>query len=101
MGHFSNNCPSVDHPVYLTAFILFFKDFNYWFLERGREGEREGEKHQCVVASRAPPTEDLVHNPGMCPDWDSTGDPLVHRPALDLLSPTSQGIIAFIKTTIS
>ena len=25
------------------------------FRERGRDGEREGEKHQCVVASSAPP----------------------------------------------
>ena len=32
-------------------------------------GEREGEKHQCVVASRAPPTGDLAHNQGKCPDW--------------------------------
>ena len=30
---------------------------------------RGGEKHQYVVASRAPPTGDLAHNPGMCPDW--------------------------------
>ena len=40
------------------------------FLE-GMEGEREGEKYQCVVASCAPPTGELTHNPGMCPDWES------------------------------
>ena len=28
------------------------------FRQRGREGEREGEKHQCVVASPIPPTGD-------------------------------------------
>ena len=44
----------------------FFKDFIYVFLERGREGEREAEKHQCVVASCVPPTGDLALNPGMC-----------------------------------
>ena len=33
-------------------------------------GEREGEKHQCVVASHAPLTGDLASNPGMCPDWE-------------------------------
>ena len=27
------------------------------FRERGREGEREGEKHQCVVASHVTHTE--------------------------------------------
>ena len=41
------------------------------FRERGREGEREGEKHQHVVASHTPPTGDLACNPGMCPDWES------------------------------
>ena len=34
------------------------------------EGEREGEKHQCVVASQASPTGDLALNPGTCPDWE-------------------------------
>ena len=31
------------------------------------EGEREVEKHQCVVASHMPPPGDLACNPGMCP----------------------------------
>ena len=43
-------------------FTLFFRG--------GREREREGEKHQWVVASRAAPTGDLAGNPGMCPDWE-------------------------------
>ena len=49
----------------VTLFLIFKKDFIYLFLERGREGEREGEKHQCVVASHAPTTGDLDCNPGM------------------------------------
>ena len=44
---------------------FFFKDFIYSLSERGREGESEGEKHQCVVASCAPPTEDPP--PGVWP----------------------------------
>ena len=48
-----------------------FKKKSFIFRQRGREGEREGEKHQCVVASCAPPTGDLACNPGMCPDWES------------------------------
>ena len=56
---------------YFIYFILF-KDFIlFYFLQRGRERERQGEKHQCVVASHAPPTGDQAHNPGMCPDWES------------------------------
>ena len=50
----------------------FTPSFIYFvFRQRGREGEREGKKHQCVIASCAPPTGDLAHNPGMCPDWES------------------------------
>ena len=40
----------------------------------GREGQREGEKHQ-LVASHMSPTRDLVHNPSMCPDWESNQQP--------------------------
>ena len=57
------------------------------------EGEKEGDKHPCVVASRMPPTGDLACNPGMCPDWELNCDPLVRRPTLSPLSYTSQGIV--------
>ena len=73
---------------------LFFKRFYLFiFRQRGRELEREGERYQCVVASRTPPTEVLAHNPGMCLTGKWTSDPLVHRPALNPLSYTRQGII--------
>ena len=39
------------------------------------EGKREGEKHQCVVASREPCPGYLARNPGMCPDWESIQRP--------------------------
>ena len=44
---------------------------NYLFVFREVKGGREGEKQQCVVACGAPPTGDLTHNSGMCPDWES------------------------------
>ena len=34
------------------------------------EGEREGEKHQCVAALHALSTGDLAGNLDMCPDWE-------------------------------
>ena len=70
--------------------FLFKKYFIYLFLERGREAVREGEKHHCVVASSTPPTGDLACNPGMCPDWELSWSPLIHRPVLNPLSHTSQ-----------
>ena len=75
---------SLSSPV--TALSLFLKIV--FILER--EGREKGEKRQRVVASRTPPTGDLAHNPGMCPE-NGTGDPLVCRPALSPLSHTSQG----------
>ena len=41
----------------------------------GREGEREGEKHQCVVASHMPPSRDLACNPSICPNQESNWPP--------------------------
>ena len=57
-------------------FPFFKKDFIYlYFRERARVGEKEGEKHQCMVASRVPPTGDLAHNPGMHPNWELNRQP--------------------------
>ena len=53
----------------------FLKDFMYLFLERGKEGKREGEQHQCVVASHTSPTGDLACSPGMCPGWELNQQP--------------------------
>ena len=62
--------------VYRQA-INFLKQI-YLFLE-AREEEMEAninvwEKHQ-LVASCMPPTGDLAHNPGMCPDQESNQRP--------------------------
>ena len=52
-------------------YFIIFKDFIYLFLERRREGERQGEKHQCVVASCMTPTGDVACNTSVCPDRES------------------------------
>ena len=77
----------------LLALLLRFlyRFYLFIFRERGKEGEREGEKHQCVVASWAPPTGDLACNPGMCPDWESNRWPFGLQAALNPLSYASQG----------
>ena len=55
------------------------------------EGDGEGKKHQCVVASSTPPLgtwpTTLVH----ALTGNRTGNPLVCRPALNPLKHTSQG----------
>ena len=55
------------HTLSLCPCGYFLKRvFICLFLETGREGEREGKKHQCVVASCMPPTGDMALYPGMC-----------------------------------
>ena len=51
--------------IHLIFLIIFLR---LYFIFREGKGRREREKHQCVVASCTPPTGDLAHNPGMCPD---------------------------------
>ena len=63
------------------------------FRERGREGEREGEKYQCVVASGMASTGDLARNPGVFPDWESNWQLFASQPVLNPLSYTNQGNI--------
>ena len=79
------------HRDFLKRFYLFI------FRERGREWEREREKHQCVVASHVAPTGDLAYNANMCPDWELNWRPFGLHPMLNPLSCTSQGKQGFLK----
>ena len=56
------------------------------------EREREGEKHQCVVASCAPPhTEDMASNPGMCSDLESNQWPFGSQASTQSTEPHQPG----------
>ena len=70
--------------------INIFSRF-YLFLERVREGEREGEKHQYVVASHIAPAGDLARNPGMCPDWESNERPFGSQASAQSTEPHQPG----------
>ena len=46
---------------FIDKFFRFVKKiYLFIFRQRGKEGQREGEKHQCVVPSHEPPTVDLT-----------------------------------------
>ena len=71
-----------------TLLMLFVKIFYLFiFRERGREGE----KHQCVVASHAPPTADLACTPGMRPDWETNQRPLGSQAGTQSTEPHQPG----------
>ena len=59
------------------------------------EEEREGEKYQCVVASHVPPSGDLAHNPGMCPDWESNQQPSGSQSSAQSTEPHQPGLFFF------
>ena len=78
-------CDVCEVPSRVT-FLCLFLNILFIFRERGREGEREGEKYQCVVASQSAPTGDLACNPGMCTDWELNQQPFGFQPELSPLS---------------
>ena len=85
----------------IQVFILFYlKKFIYLFLERGREGEKEGEKHQSVVASHEPLVGDLARNPGTCPDWESHQLPFGLQASTESTEPHQPGIYKFLNESI-
>ena len=81
----------VVHKRFLFFIFYFFKDFIYSFLERGKRGEIEGEKHKRVVVSHAPSTGDLACNPGMCPDWESNWRPFHSQAVTQSAEPHKPG----------
>ena len=74
----------------------FFSRF-YLFLEKGEGREKDGEKHQCVVASRVIPTGDLACNPGMCPDWESNQRSFGLQAGTQSTEPHQPGLKSFFK----
>ena len=78
--------------------ILPRLDYIFWrclinlFLDKGTEGEREGEKHQCVVASCVPCIGNLACNPGMCPDWEWNLRPFISQASPQPTEPHHLGL---------
>ena len=70
--------------------MLYFFLILFIFRERGREGE----KHQYVVASQAPPLGSWPAAQACALTGNRTSDPVVHRLVLNPLSLTGQGSCA-------
>ena len=76
------------------SFLFLFKRFYLFiFRERGMEGEREGEKQHCVVASHVAPTGDPACNPGMCPNWELNWWPFGSQASAQSTEPPQPGSI--------
>ena len=76
---------------------MYFLKILFIYRERGREGEREGEKHQYVwLPLMHPPLGTWSVTQACALTGNRTRDPLVHRLALNPLSHTSQGLSKFL-----
>ena len=60
-------------------------------LDRGEGRKKEGEKHQCVVASHVPPTGDPTHNPGMCSGLELNQEPFGSQAGTQCTEPHQPG----------
>ena len=89
--------PTATLTLLTKLFVCFFKVL-FIFREREREGEREGMKHQCVVASCTPLRGTWPATQACALIRNRTSDPLVCKPLLNPLSYTSQGkLLVFLK----
>ena len=76
----------------------FFKRILFIYFQREEKGGRETSMARdtwighLLVASRMPPTGDLAHNPGMCPDWESNQQPFGSQTGTQSTKPQQPGI---------
>ena len=85
-----NSCGFGDMVLFLSFFFLRKILFN--FRERGERKEKKQERNTNVWLPLVHPllgTWPITHTCALTGNW--TGDPLVHKPALNPLSHTSQG----------
>ena len=74
MGGCSNQLSHTSQGSFVCLFIILYL---FIFRERGREGGRERNISVWLCLTHAPPlpTGDSAHNPGICPDWESSWRP--------------------------
>ena len=83
--------------VYKHFLKIYILKTLFIFRERGREGERQGEKHQGVVASCAPPAGIWPATQACALTGNQTDDLLVCSLVLNPLNHTSQGYVSTFK----
>ena len=112
--HYSRNCYIINYcsscinnifistislRIYLNDYKnkFFFPKKRFYifiFIQREREGEREGEKHHNVWLPLTCPLLGTwpTHNPGMCPDWELNWRPFGSQAGTQSTEPHQPGL---------
>ena len=86
-------------------FLFFLRFYLFIFRERGREGERQGEKHQCEKETTICGLSYISHvrlnldracNPGMCPDWELNWQPFALQDVIQPIEPHQSEPLPFL-----
>ena len=88
-----------------SIFAFFFNVTNegfclfkvYLFLEGGEGRKKERERNINQLPLGTPPTEDLAHNPGMCPDWESNQRSFDSQAGTQSTEPHQPGLLLFLR----
>ena len=81
----------IKNLFFLELFFPVFSSFNLflqckWGRKRGRETSI------CGCLSWPPPTGDLAHNPGICPDWEVNRRPFGSQAGIQSTEPHQPGL---------
>ena len=87
-------CHSICHSSSPELAAFFKKDFIYLLLEKGEGRERNTNVWEIkwLVVSHTPLAGDLVHNRGMCPDWEWNQWPFGSKPSTQITGPHQPGL---------
>ena len=78
---------------FVLYFSFFQKDFIYLVLDKGEGKEKDMERNINVWLPLAhTPSGDLAHNPGMCPDRESNGQPFDSQDGAQSTEPHKPGL---------
>ena len=85
--------PSSSENILEVSIFLIFKNMLFiYFWREGREIEKERERNiNMWLPLACPPTGDLAHNPGMCPDWESNLRPFGSQSSAQSTAPHQPG----------